>query len=101
MRIEPMRRIGNVLLWGGVVVGVFAAIWVWFGPAAAGIPWFLGVGLVKLTFVVALALIASGAVALRMANRAAVRRLLDGVTEETVITADRRTVPKPKDGLRR
>jgi hypothetical protein len=96
-----MRRIGNVLLWGGVVVGVLAAVWVWFGPAAGGIPWFLGVGLIKLTFIVALALIASGAVALRLANRAEVRRLLEGVSEETVITADRRAAPKPKDGLRR
>jgi HAMP domain-containing protein len=85
-----MRLIGNVLLWCGVVVGVISGVWLWFGPSAGGLPWFVGVGLIKLTFAAGLALIATGAVALRMDNRARLRQQLDGADPEVVVTADRK-----------
>jgi hypothetical protein len=84
-----MRRIGTVLLWAGVVVGALSAVWIWFGPAAGGLPALVGIGLIKLTFVAGLALIATGAVALRIANRAD-RQLLEGEDPEVAITADRK-----------
>ena len=92
-----MRRIGNALLWGGAVVGVLSGVWLWFGPGAGGLPWFVGIGLIKLTFAAGLGLIASGAVALRMANRADVRRLLEGGDPDVLITADRRVARKEAD----
>lgn len=95
-----MRRIGNTLLWIGVTVGALSGIWLWFGPAVGGLPWLVGAGLIKLTFAAGLALIATGAVALRMANRADVRRLLDGMDPEVVITADRKTARKESKRLR-
>src|SRR3954468_4271345 len=96
-----MRLIGNVLLWAGVVVGALSGVWLWFGPSAGGMPLLVGVGLIKLTFVAGLALIATGAVALRMDNRARLRQLLDGADPDVVITADRRTARKESHGLRR
>ena len=95
-----MRRIGNALMWTGAVVGVLSGVWLWFGPGAGGLPWFVGIGLIKLTFAAGLGLIATGAVALRMANRANVRRLLEGEDPEVAITADRRAARKEKDGLK-
>ena len=85
-----MRRMGAVLLWAGVVVGALSAVWIWFGPAAGGLPALAGIALIKLTFVAGLALIATGAVALRLANRADARQLLEGEDPETIITADRK-----------
>jgi hypothetical protein len=86
-----MRRIGSMLLWAGVVVGALSAVWIWFGPAAGGLPALVGIGLIKLTFIAGLALIATGAVALRLANRSQ-RQLLDGEESEDVITADRKAL---------
>jgi hypothetical protein len=96
-----MRLIGNVLLWLGVGVGVTSGVWLWLGPSAGGVPWLLGIGLIKLTFVVGLALIATGAVALRLDNRARLRQLLNGADSEVVITADRLEARKQNRGLRR
>lgn len=87
-----IRLIGNVLLWCGVVVGALSGVWLWFGPSAGGLPWLVGVGLIKLTFGAGLALIASGAVALRMDNRARMRARLEAPDEAVVITADRKAV---------
>lgn len=84
-----MRRIGNLLLWTGVAVGVLVAAWTWLGPSAGGMPWILGASLMKLAMVLALSLIAMGAVALRLANRADRQKLL-GTDPEVVITADRK-----------
>jgi hypothetical protein len=64
-----MRRIGNALLAFGVVVGVLSGLWLWMGPTAGGLPWLVGIGLIKLTFTAGLALMATGAVGLRLANR--------------------------------
>lgn len=95
-----MRRIGNVLLWTGVVVGVTAAAWEWLGAGAGGLPWLVGIGLIKLMILAAIAMIATGGVALRLANRADRLRLL-GTDPEVVITADRRVASKePNPRLR-
>lgn len=84
-----MRRMGTLLLWGGVVVGALSAVWIWFGPVSAELPLLVGIGLIKLTFIAGLVLIAAGAVALRLANRAH-SRLLEGEDPEAIITADRK-----------
>jgi hypothetical protein len=89
-----MRRIGNALLWTGVVVGVLSGVWLWFGPRAGDLPWFVGIGLIKLLFAVGLALIATGAVGLRLANRKEMHRLLEGEDPEVAITADRKAARK-------
>lgn len=94
-----MRRIGNALLWAGVGVGALSAVWFRYGPAAGGMPWLLGVGLIKLTFIAGLALIAAGGVALRLANRRGAHQLLDGEDPEVAITADRKV--RDGSGLRR
>ena len=89
-----MRRIGNTLLWTGALVGVVSGVWLWFGPAAGGLPLFVGIGLIKLTLAAGLGLIASGAVALRLANRADLRRQLGDADSEVVITGDRKASRK-------
>lgn len=88
-----MRSFGRFLMALGVVAGVFAGLWTLLGPSLGGVPWFFGIGLIKLTFVAGLGLIAAGAGTLRIANRQDARRLLpgDGVEEE-VITADRKAM---------
>ena len=78
-----------MLLWAGVVVGALSAVWIWFGPTVGGLSTWVGIGLIKLTFVAGLALIGSGGVALRLANRAQ-RRLLNSEDAGAVITADRK-----------
>ena len=88
-----MRRIGTALLWAGVVVGALSAVWIWFGPTTGGLAVWVGIGLIKLTFVTGLALIAAGGVALRLAHRAQ-RRLLESEDPEVAITADRKAARK-------
>ena len=85
-----MRRIGTALLWLGVVVGVISGVWLWFGPRSGGLPLFIGIGLIKLTFGAGLVLIATGAVGLRLANRTEARRLLEIEDPEVVTTGDRK-----------
>ena len=85
-----MRRIGTALLWLGVVVGVISGVWLWFGPRSGGLPVFIGIGLIKLTFAAGLALIATGGVTLRLANRTDARRLLEIEDPEVVTTGDRK-----------
>jgi len=94
-----MRRIGNVLLWSGVSVGVLTGVWRLLSSGATGWSWVLGVGLTKLAILVALALMGAGAVALRLANRADLQRLLRAHSEEVVITGDRKA--RDDVGLRR
>jgi hypothetical protein len=64
-----MRRIGNILMVAGAAVGVLSGIWLWTGPTAGGLAWVVGIGLIKLTFIAGLALMGTGAVALRLANK--------------------------------
>jgi hypothetical protein len=85
-----MRRIGNVLLWSGVAVGVLTGGWRLVSAEMTGWSWVLGVGLTKLAILVALSLIAAGAVALRLANRSDLQRFLRAHSEEVVITGDRK-----------
>jgi hypothetical protein len=53
----------------GVLVGLAAGVWVAIGVENAGLHWVVAVGLVKLTVVASLALLAAGAVLTRVANR--------------------------------
>jgi hypothetical protein len=76
----------------GVVAGVFAGLWTLVGPQFGGVPWFFGIGLIKLVFVSGLGLIAAGAGALRIANRQDAMRLPGEAPEEEVITADRKAL---------
>jgi hypothetical protein len=94
-----MRRIGNILLCSGVGVGLLTGIWRLFNSGATGWSWVVGVGLTKLAVLIALALMAAGAIALRLANRADVQRLLRAHSEEVVITGDRKA--RDDIGLRR
>lgn len=81
-------------MWTGAAVGALSGVWLWIGPAAGGLPVFVGIGLIKLTFVAGLALIATGAVALRLANRADLRRQLGDPDSEVMITGDRKASRK-------
>ena len=76
----------------GVVAGVVAGLWTLVGPTLGGVPWFFGIGLIKLVFVSGLGLIAAGGGALRIANRQAAARLPGDTVEEEVITADRKAL---------
>jgi hypothetical protein len=91
-----MRRIGNLLLLAGVGVGILAAVMALLGSGTTGWPWLVRFGLTKLGVLVALTLIAAGAIALRLAKRADLRQLLRAHSEEVVITGDRRA----RDDLR-
>jgi hypothetical protein len=92
-----MRRIGNILMVAGIAVGLLAAVVPLLGGTGATTwPWLVRFGLTKLGLLVALASIAAGAVALRVAKRADLRRLLRAHSEEVVITGDRRA----RDDLR-
>jgi hypothetical protein len=55
----------------GLLVGAAAALWVAFGIQRTELHWMVAVGLVKLTIVAALGLMAAGAVLGRIANRQA------------------------------
>jgi hypothetical protein len=73
-----MRRVGLILLSAGALVGIASGVWTFVGPAAGGLSWLVGVGLIKLTFAAGLGLMAGGAVSLRIANRREARALPPG-----------------------
>lgn len=64
-----VRRLGSLLMGAGILIGAAAAIWIAVGIQRTGLPWIVGVGLVKLTIVASLGLLAAGAMAARIANR--------------------------------
>jgi hypothetical protein len=64
-----VRVLGRTFLYGGVTLGVGSAIAVALGAAPFGVPWLIGVGLVKLTLGASVGLMGAGAVFLRLDNR--------------------------------
>jgi hypothetical protein len=64
-----LKATGTLLMWLGALVGVAAGIWVAVGVDRGGLPWLIGVGLVKLTVVASFGLMGAGAMMLRIANR--------------------------------
>jgi hypothetical protein len=76
-----MRRIGNVLMVVGAAVGVCSGVWLLAGPTLGGLAWLVGMGLIKLALVTSLAIMGTGAVALRIANRRESGRLRPGGDE--------------------
>jgi hypothetical protein len=75
-----MRRIANVLLALGLLVGAADAAALYFHLGIAGVPWLVNVALAKLGFVAALGILAGGAVAGRLAHREEERLLGSGGT---------------------
>ena len=73
-----MRRIANVLLALGLVVGAVDAGAILFHIGLAGVPWVVNVALAKLGFVAALGLLGGGAVTGRLARRDEAQRLGSG-----------------------
>ena len=84
-----MRRIGNLLLVLGVVAGVGTAIGYSLNGGRTGWAWVLGIGLMKVGLLIALGLIGAGGVAMRLANRADTKKLLDAHLADITGTGDR------------
>ena len=74
-----LRRIGSLLLFAGVTVGVAVGSVIVFGLRPAGMSWWVAVGLTKLTLLGSGGLMSAGAVCLRLENRSRRRRELAGV----------------------
>lgn len=71
-----MRGLGNVLMGIGAGLGIAVGVGMAAGVGFPGLSWLLVVGLVKLTLLGAVGMIASGAVLRRLANRAEERERL-------------------------
>jgi hypothetical protein len=75
-----MRTLGQILMGVGALLGIAVGIGVALPIPMVGVTWLVAVGLVKLTFVAALGLMASGATLLRIAHR----------SESKLLESDRR-----------
>ena len=71
-----LRKFGDSLMWLGTGMGTAVGVGLMFGVALPGLPWLVAVGLVKLTLIAALGLIAGGAIVRRLSIRAEQRDLL-------------------------
>jgi hypothetical protein len=69
-----MRRFGQFLAALGLVIGGTVCIGLLLPIHLAGIPWLIGLGLVKLAFAASGGLMAGGAVLIRAATRDAERK---------------------------
>ncbi len=72
-----MRPLGALLLTLGVLLGGAVGIGILLGVQLPGLSWLVALGLAKLTLIAAGGLMASGAVLIRLANRADERDRLD------------------------
>jgi hypothetical protein len=72
-----MRRAGNVLMGLGLTLGAAVCVALLLGFRLTNLPWLVAVGLVKLTLISAVGLIAGGAVVRRLGIRAEHRALSD------------------------
>jgi hypothetical protein len=70
-----MRRVGQLLMALGALVGVLVAVAMLAGRGVPGAPWLVNVALAKLTLSGAGGLMAGGAMSVRLANRQEQRRL--------------------------
>lgn len=75
-----LRRVGQVLLAGGAVIGAAVGVAILAGVHPAGLSWLAAVGLAKLTLVASGGLMAAGATCLRIDKRTRKRDLLRGGT---------------------
>jgi hypothetical protein len=73
-----MRRLSQLLLIVGLLVGVGDAAAILLHLGLAGAPWLVNVALAKLGLVASLGLLSGGAVTGRLARREEARRLSDG-----------------------
>ena len=80
--ITDMRKLGNMLMLGGAAVGVGVGAAMLGGVHVVAHPWLVTVGLVKLTLIASGGLMATGAVCVRLANRAEQRQLLPPTVDE-------------------
>jgi hypothetical protein len=64
-----VRRIGSLLLWLGLLVGIIGGIGLTVGMHFTGVAWLVAIGLSKLTLVASLGLMAGGGVLQRLARR--------------------------------
>ncbi|MGQ0764726.1 MAG: hypothetical protein ACT4OZ_03565 [Gemmatimonadota bacterium] len=65
-----MRRFGMLLTAIGLLVGLAVSLALIAGVTMPGVPWLVTVGLVKLSYIASVGLIASGAVLRKLAKRA-------------------------------
>ena len=79
-----MRRLGHVLIGLGAVVGAGVGIAILGHVGIVGVPWLVNVGLAKLGLVASGALMASGAVSVRVGAR----------REQAVRLADSASIPR-------
>ena len=99
-----MKRAGSLLVAVGGLVGIGAAAWVALGVQRFGHSWLVAIGLVKLTVVASLGLMAAGAVLIRLANRSgdAQRRAelqAKGEAEEIRVAQRDTTLRGPDQGV--
>ena len=73
-----MRRLSQLLLTVGLLVGVVDAVAILLHFGVAGAPWLVNVALAKLGLVASLGLLGGGAVTGRLARRQEARRLSEG-----------------------
>jgi hypothetical protein len=72
-----MRKLlGAFLLWTGLAVGTLVGLGILAGVKISNAPWFVAVGLVKITLVGAVGLMVAGATLQRLAKRDEARRQL-------------------------
>jgi hypothetical protein len=73
-----MRVLGTILIVLGALIGSGVGIGMLLGLSVPGVSWLIALGLVKLTLIAAVGLIAGGAVLQRLATRAEERARLEG-----------------------
>jgi|GEM_PF-2377606 hypothetical protein len=76
-----MRRLGSILMIGGLVLGAGVGVAIIGGFHFASLPWIVSVGLAKLTLLASAGLMGAGAVCHRLASR----------------DEQRQALPQPKD----
>ena len=75
-----MRRVGQFLAALGLVLGAFVALSLFLPLTVSGWSWLIAVGMVKLSLLSSLGLIAGGAFLQRLARRRERRELESGAT---------------------
>ena len=75
-----MRRLGQLLAILGLLLGTFVGLSLFLPLTLSGWAWLIAAGMVKLSFLSAVGLIAGGAVLQRLAKRQAVLQLESATT---------------------
>jgi hypothetical protein len=77
-----MRRLGNLLLTLGALMGGAVGVGLLLGISLPGVPWLIAVGLVKLALLGSGGLMATGAVLQRLSRRSEDRARLSRPSDE-------------------